>query len=75
GRAIGNTRQANVFEVLDMYRDYGGYSEATSEITAAGMTCIQRRNSTQNRLDFCLFAGGHSFSIARLRQAWTWLDQ
>ena len=74
GRAIGDTTQGNVFDVLGMYRTYGGYGEAR-DVEAAGMTCSARRNPAGKRLDFCLFSGGHSFSLVRLRQAWKWLDE
>ncbi len=70
GRPIADTAQGNVFAVLDMYRRYGSYGEASAR-TVDGLRCEDRVNSAGDLLNFCLFAGGHSFETRFIRHAWT----
>ncbi|WP_035260582.1 alpha/beta hydrolase family esterase [Actibacterium mucosum] len=74
GRQIGQSKQGNLNTVLAMYRAHGDYRDAGRE-TLDTMTCEFARNPEGRRLDLCLFDGGHSFSVARLRQALDWLTQ
>ena len=69
GRPIADTAQGNVFNVLDMYRRYGGYSEAETE-NVDGLRCETSANGDGHVLNFCLFSGGHSFETKFIRHAW-----
>ena len=73
GRAIGPTRQGNVFETLGMYREFGGYG-ATAEANVGKLACINERNAEGDILEFCTHPGGHSFSREYLRFAWQRLE-
>lgn len=69
GRPIADTHQGDVREALAMYAAYGGFGPARpSEI--GGLACESRESATGERLDFCLFAGGHSFRAEYLTVAW-----
>lgn len=74
GRQIRESKQGDVGIVMSMYRAHGGYAPSGTQ-NAADMTCDMSRNADGRRLDLCLFDGGHSFSVARLRQALGWLTQ
>lgn len=69
GRAIGQSRQGNIRDVFDMYGTAGGYGPPVEEQAAGGMTCQSRENPEGAVLAFCEFAGGHSFSVARVEWA------
>jgi len=69
GRAIADTRQGNVHDVLTMYTRYGEYGPA-SELPMDGFRCQSRTNPDGEVLDFCVFSGGHSFKSVFVRQAW-----
>ncbi len=71
GRVIGPTRQGNVAEAMEMYAEYGGYEPTAEGVAAPGdMTCTEAENVVGKRLEICLFDGGHSFSVARLRHGY-----
>jgi polyhydroxybutyrate depolymerase len=73
GRPIGRTRQGSVPETLAMYRDYGGFGEA-SLAEVDDLRCEMRENAEGAVLDFCLFSGGHSFSPKHMVAAWKLLE-
>lgn len=68
GRAIADTKQGIVSEALAFYGDLGAF-KAVSDTTHRNLSCENRRNATGNILVFCLFPGGHSFSVQHLRYA------
>jgi len=69
GRAIGNTKQGNVFDTLEMYREYGKFGAAQTQ-QSDNLTCEKRTNAKGNILDFCLFPGKHQFSSKYVKFAW-----
>ncbi len=74
GRAIGQTRQGNIMEVLDMYRTFGGFGPAATT-TADNMDCARAESPDKNLLEFCTHPGGHSFSRTYLSYAWSRLEE
>ena len=74
GRAINEAHQGNILTVLDMYRNYGGYGEPV-EAEFGPLRCQQRTNGAGDILEFCLFSGGHSFSVDYVRHAWRRLQE
>lgn len=73
GRPIGPTHQGKVSEALEMYADYGDFSEPVSSSTDM-FRCENRSNADGDILDFCLFEGGHSFRSVYLKYAWDRLE-
>lgn len=69
GRAIGNTKQGDLAEVLDMYTKDKGFA-AGEGYSMADLTCSHSTNSAGKRLDLCLFDGQHSFTSERLGAAY-----
>lgn len=69
GRPIGRTKQGEVPAALAMYRTAGAFNGAETE-TVGDMACAMEKNAAGQTLGFCEFPGGHSFSVARLRQGW-----
>lgn len=67
GRPIASTSQGDVFEALAMYRAHGGFAPVATDPAPGEMSCDRERSSDGLILEFCTFAGGHSFSIDRLR--------
>ncbi|MGF1475979.1 MAG: alpha/beta hydrolase family esterase [Geminicoccaceae bacterium] len=74
GRPIQDTHQGNVHDVMAMYARHGSFGDAKT-VENAGMRCEQHVNTDGHFLDFCLFSGGHSFSIDYLRFAWERFEQ
>ncbi len=73
GRAIADTRQGSVPDTLAMYRaDKGFAGAAMSEV--GDMRCERAVNAAGKHLDFCLFAGDHSFPSSRLGAAYDLLQ-
>lgn len=73
GRQIGPTKQGDVSEALAMYAQFGDFGP--SAVSAQGdLNCRNRVNETGEVLEFCLFAGGHSFRVAFLEYAWQRLE-
>lgn len=68
GRAIGPTRQGKVSEALAMYARLGGFGEAVKADTQ-NLRCANSANAAGEVLEFCLFAGGHSFRTEYLEHA------
>lgn len=69
GRAIGDTRQGDLTEVLDMYTKDKEFTAADG-YSLADMTCSHATNPPGKRLDLCLFDGQHSFTAERLEAAY-----
>lgn len=69
GRRIGNTKQGDVAVSMAFYRNFGGFSD-TYDRTGPGLACTGETNASGKILEFCQFAGGHSFSRYYVRDAW-----
>lgn len=67
GRPIGGARQGDLAEALAMYRAHGGFGAPETGPGPDGMTCTRERSPAGPILAVCSFAGGHSFSVERLR--------
>lgn len=67
GRPIGEARQGDVIETLEMYGAHGGFGAPRIRTAPGDMTCAERSGPNGRILDFCTFEGGHSFSMERLR--------
>lgn len=74
GRPIAQTHQGSVTRALEMYLAHGGYGPAVSE-TRGDLSCDARQNADGAILDYCLFEGGHSFSVEYIRSAWDRLTE
>lgn len=71
GRPIGDTKQGNVFKVLDMYANKGGFDKARSyKNSKLGFDCNELKNNANQILEMCLHAGGHSMKSAYVTNAW-----
>lgn len=69
GRAIADTRQGDLNEVLSMYMKEKRFSAQTG-YSAVDLTCSHAVNPAGRRLDLCLFDGKHSFTSERLGAAY-----
>ena len=69
GRAIADTRQGNLAEVLDMYSRDKGFAPGAG-YAMADLTCSHSIDPAGKRLDLCLFDGQHSFTAERLAAAY-----
>ena len=69
GRAIADTRQGDVMDVLAMYRAEGGFAGAETAVVD-DLTCARQSNGAGDALEFCTFPGGHSFRRGFLSYAW-----
>ena len=67
GRAIRETKQGEVQQALEMYRDFGNFGHEVA-MEKADLTCRFSLNAQTEILEFCLFEGGHSFRTEHLRQ-------
>lgn len=70
GRRIGAAKQGVVADVLAMYRRHGSFTPE-GRYTAGRLRCERARNASGNILDFCLFQGGHRFSVEDVRHVWS----
>lgn len=68
GRPIAETHQGDVREAMALFAEAGGYSAADSE-PESGLDCAPRRNDAGQRLELCLFEGGHELRIEHLLRA------
>jgi polyhydroxybutyrate depolymerase len=66
GRVIAETKQGEVAEALALYEDFGGF-DPMPDSTAGDLRCQNLRNAGGDILEFCLFAGGHSFRTEYLK--------
>ncbi|MGA9254325.1 MAG: polyhydroxybutyrate depolymerase [Roseobacter sp.] len=69
GRPIGPSKQGEVSEALSLYEGFGGFS-APQDRVYGDLRCSERSNAEGKVLEFCLFAGGHSFRTEYVRHAW-----
>ena len=69
GRVSGNTRQGDVTESLAFYQDLGGFTDSYDR-EGPGLSCNGTRNAAGDILEFCGFAGGHSFNRNYVSDAW-----
>lgn len=69
GRAIGPTRQGNVYDALTLYQMHGGFRAAQPEEMPNDLRCMTRDNPEGLLMSFCTFGGGHSYSTARVEWA------
>ncbi|MFC6636552.1 prolyl oligopeptidase family serine peptidase [Sulfitobacter sp. JBTF-M27] len=65
GRAIGDTKQGEVEDALTMYQKFGDFG-ASNYFKTGPLTCRNRSNPQGEILQYCLFEGGHSFSVKML---------
>ena len=68
GRSINTSRQGNVQDAIALFAVSGGYRPVASE-PAAGLDCELALNSEGQRLELCLYDGGHGFAVAHLVRA------
>lgn len=70
GRAIGPTRQGDVYAALEMFADLGDQPDATvTEDMPNDLACSLSDNTAGTMLGLCIFSGGHSYSTARVEWA------
>lgn len=71
GRPIGDTRQGDVFKVLDMYAKKGSFDNAKSyKNSKLGFECNELKNDANQILELCLHTGGHSMKSEYVVNAW-----
>jgi polyhydroxybutyrate depolymerase len=68
GRPIGDSRQGKVSEAMALFAESGGY-RAVASPPEPGLDCGLAMNESGQRLELCLFAGGHSYAVAHLVRA------
>ena len=68
GRAINASRQGNVDDAIALFAVSGGYRPVVGA-PAPGLDCELALNTEGQRLELCLFAGGHSFEVTHLVRA------
>lgn len=69
GRPIRNTSQGNVFTVLSMYTEQGGY-EGENRTEPLNLKCQRALNNDGKVLELCLHEGGHQFKTQYIVRAW-----
>ena len=73
GRPINQSRQGDVRKALALFTEQGGYRPADSESGAhepdAELDCTLALNDQGQRLELCLYAGGHGFEREHLVHA------
>lgn len=74
GRKVGPTKQGEVPATIDMYGSFGDFGRPERK-TYDGLTCKEQANESGNKLDFCLFSGGHWFNPEHLRHGWSQLQK
>ncbi len=72
GRKVRDAKQGDVATVLAMYTRYGRFEQAR-EYTSGRLSCTRKRNAAKQIFDYCLFDGGHRFSVDDVRHAWVTL--
>jgi polyhydroxybutyrate depolymerase len=68
GRPINQSRQGNVRDAIALFTEAGGY-RAIDDEAEAGLDCDLALNDAGQRLELCLYAGGHGFSHEHLVRA------
>jgi len=69
GRPIGDARQGDVSEAVEMLARSGGYRPVETGQTP-GLNCSRRVNSGGKLLELCLFPGKHQLKAGHLARAW-----
>ncbi|MEO0619550.1 MAG: PHB depolymerase family esterase [Pseudomonadota bacterium] len=69
GRAIGPTRQGNVFRALAMVERQASY-KPTGRVTSGRLSCERKRSVHGQLLEFCRHPGGHSIRTGWVAYAW-----
>ena len=71
GRPIGDTKQGDVYKVLDMYAKKGDFKKARAyKNSKLGFDCKELKNDANKILELCLHTGGHSMKSAYVANAW-----
>lgn len=71
GRPIGDTKQGDVFKVLDMYAKKGNFDKARAyKISRLEFDCNELKSDENQILELCLHPGGHSMKSAYVTNAW-----
>ncbi len=73
GRPIRTSRQGNVLAAMALFATAGGFHRAES-LVDGDRRCERAVNDVGNRLELCLFDGGHSYRRADLVRALRLLD-
>lgn len=73
GRAIADTKQADVSDALALAIKSGGFG-APKPVEAKGLECARRTNAEGRILEFCTHGGGHGYKADYIRRAWRILD-
>ncbi len=68
GRPIGESRQGDVAGAFALFTEAGGYRPRDGQ-PEPGLDCDLALNDAGQRLELCLFAGGHAYDIAHLVRA------
>jgi polyhydroxybutyrate depolymerase len=68
GRPINQSRQGDVREALALFTEQGGYRPVASE-PETGLACDLARNDAGQRLELCLYPGGHGFKSEHVVRA------
>lgn len=71
GRPIADTKQGDVFNVLDMYARKGGFDKSSKyKNSKLALECNEQKNDAKQILEICLHTGGHSMKSAYVTNAW-----
>jgi len=71
GRPIADTKQGDVFKVMEMYAAKGRFLKAYSYKNAnLKLECDELKNDNNQVLEICFHAGGHSMKSAYVSNAW-----
>jgi len=70
GRPIGETKQGDVSEALELAAPERDYGEWASIGKAGRLTCEKRQKTDTDFLQFCLHSGGHSIRASWVVRAW-----
>ncbi len=68
GRPISRSRQGNVRDAMRLFTDLGGYHPIAAEPDAE-LDCTLAQNEQGQRLELCLFNGGHGYQRSHLVRA------
>ncbi|MEM8776406.1 MAG: alpha/beta hydrolase-fold protein [Pseudomonadota bacterium] len=75
GRVIKDTKQGNIEEALEMYRDTNGLSSYKAPEISNGLSCDAWKGEAPAMLVKCLHGGGHSFKAEYIEGAWRFLTR
>lgn len=69
GRKVHDAHQGAVADAIEMYARYGDFGPP-SKMRIGNLRCENRTNKDGNILNYCLFQGGHTFSLRHVQYAW-----